>query len=368
MMRSLLLGMVFFAGIPQLSTAQTNTDRPIPVSVPFLRLNHDIRAAGMGDAATALPGSTANHFANPARMMEVQGKGGAQLSYIPWLQNMGNKIAHYSTSGYLHADEKQTFSGGFRYFKQGTLKVTDVNGNTLMESKPGDLAVDLSYARRLSDHWNIGTTFRYINSRIISADISYGGYSNANTVAADLGVYYQGSTNSKGETWYFGTAITNIGGKIAYNESATNQNYLPANFSAGGSFKKENGDHQFILTAEMNKLLVPSIQEDGTQPEKSAVSAIFSSWTDATGGFSEEVKEMQWNAGAEYTYQNLLSVRAGYNYQNTSKGGANYFTTGLGVQLKPVQLNMAYTITNGGTASNALPNTWKLGLAFFFSK
>ena len=68
---------------------------------------------------------------------------------------------------------------------------------------------------------------------------------------------------------------------------------------------------------EFNKLLVPSpiaTYKDGVfigyqQPDVSK--SIFESFTDAPGGFSEELKEATWAFGLEYIFQNPLLLGQG---------------------------------------------------------
>ena len=44
------------------------------------------------------------------------------------------------------------------------------------------------------------------------------------------------------------------------------------------------------INTEFTKLLVPSPQEDGSDQDKGFISGIFSSFGDAEGGFSEELR------------------------------------------------------------------------------
>src|SRR5690625_7267460 len=74
------------------------------------------------------------------------------------------------------------------------------------------------------------------------------------------------------------------------------------------------------VTLEVNKLLVPTPQyeldEDGNEipgsryiPNKGVVEGMFSSFGDAPGGFSEEMKEFTWGVSAEYSYNEVLFIR-----------------------------------------------------------
>jgi hypothetical protein len=341
----------------------------IPVAAPFLRFNQDVRSSGMGNTAVALPGDDLNHYANPARMMNVTSKAGATAAYSSWLHGLSNNIYHLSFSGYARLNDEEVISGGFRYFKQGSLTHTDENGQAVGSSEPYDWCFDAAYSRKLAEHWNIGGTMRFIQSHMLNGNDGYAGYKNGNSVAADIGVYYSTAANSKNQSWHFGTAITNLGSKMSYG-SDDKRYYLPANFSLGAAFETNIEEtHHLTFSAELNKLLVPSVDATGVQPDKGVIGAAFSSWRDAPGGFSEEVKEMIYGFGVEYTYKTILSLRSGYYHESTAKGGLQYATFGLGLHYKDFILNMAYLAPTGGTASaNTISNTFKIGFTCHFKK
>ena len=75
---------------------------------------------------------------------------------------------------------------------------------------------------------------------------------------------------------------------------------------------------------DLNKLLVPTppILDTlgnvvyGKDNNVGILQGAFQSFYDAPDGFSEELKEINVSLGAEYWYNNLLAVRAGYFYEN----------------------------------------------------
>jgi len=88
------------------------------------------------------------------------------------------------------------------------------------------------------------------------------------------------------------------------------------------------------------------------------VNGLFSSFGDATGGFSEELKEFQIGGGLEYTYNNQFAERAGYFHENKTKGNRQYFTVGAGIRYNIVGVNFSYIIPSGsGINENPLSNT-----------
>ncbi|TXH57950.1 MAG: PorV/PorQ family protein, partial [Bacteroidia bacterium] len=100
---------------------------------------------------------------------------------------------------------------------------------------------------------------------------------------------------------------------------------------------------------------------------KSVASAVFGSFADAP--FSEELREIQISLGAEYWYQNQFAVRAGYFYEDKTKGDRKYLTLGVGVRYKVFQLNGSYLVPSGsGITRNPLSNTFRFSLMFEFDK
>src|SRR5690606_12668316 len=97
---------------------------------------------------------------------------------------------------------------------------------------------------------------------------------------------------------------------------------------------------QFSLALDFNKLLVPTqpIRNSegeiiaGKDPNRALPSAIFGSFSDAPGGFSEELKEVSIAFGAEYWYNQQFALRAGYFYEAPEKGNRRYFTLGAGLK------------------------------------
>jgi hypothetical protein len=308
-------------------------------AAPFLRMNTDIRAAGIGESAIALPGDNATHYANPARMMQVKNTSSIAIAYTPWMTNLVKNVALYSVSGFYKTSSNEVISGGVRYFKQGQLKQTDDYGQALGQTNPYDLAIDASYARKLSEQFYIGATFRYIYSHIVNS--GYAGYQNGSAVGADLGLYYQTKENAKGQSWHMGFVVANVGSKIKYS-TASNGYALPSTAGLAVAFQQN-------LTEEDKLIFTADVVSPLTSP--------------VTGkGFFEN--RMQYNAGGEYGYHNMLFVRAGYSTESTQFGGYQFVTTGLGLNFKSCRLDMAYLLPAGSSTSSTMSNTFKLGLAF----
>ena len=137
----------------------------------------------------------------------------------------------------------------------------------------------------------------------------------------------------------------------------------------GGSFDYPIDNYNKIsVSADLNKLLVPTPKLNPTAADITAynnlspIAGIFQSFTDAPGGFKEELQEVMWSVGAEYAYNNQFFVRGGYFNENQYKGNRKYFTAGAGFKLNVFQLDAAYVIST--SQSNPLDQTLRFSLSF----
>mgnify|MGYP003701382559 FL=1 len=92
------------------------------------------------------------------------------------------------------------------------------------------------------------------------------------------------------------------------------------------------------------------------------ITAVFKSFSDANGGFSEELKEINISLGLEYSYNNQFFVRGGYYHENKLKGNRQFFSAGAGFKLNVFQLDVAYLIST--VQNNPLDQTLRFSLSF----
>jgi Type IX secretion system protein PorV len=355
------------------AVAQTNNLNVTTTAVPFLRISPDARAGGMGDLGVATTPDAASGFYNLAKTPFTQKDIGIALTYTPWLQDLGlNDVYLLAASGYKKLDDLQALSVGLRYFSLGNIQFTDFNGNELGSGHPREFAFDLGYSRKLSSKLGIALAGRYIYSNLASGYAASGStYEPGKTFAADISLYYHGATEDKGG-WNFGAALTNLGGKIGYTNSATDKDYIPADLGLGASYVMVfNEDNKVMFGIDMHKLLVPAPpQPTGVESTDSTNLANYddmnipSSWAHSfTGG--GQFADLQFSLGAEYGYQNQFFLRTGYYYQSAQQGDLKYFSVGVGLKYSVMGLNFSYLVPSGsGTNRNPLSNTLRFGLTF----
>ena len=347
---------------------------PVEHAVISQTIAPDARAAGMGDVGAATEPDVNSQYWNPAKYPFCISRAGVALNYTPWLRQLVNDIDLAYVAGYYRIGDYSAISGSLRYFSLGEV-FTDY-GQSDMTVKPYEMSLDVAYSLMLSEHFSMAAALRWIYS-----DLRYD-YSEdskpASAFAADVAMYYNRYVNLGSRECQFalGLNLSNIGSKISFYGDEESQ-FIPANMRLGASLLIPVDEwNRFTITADANKLLVPTVpaQEEGESntdyqdrvrreySDMSAISGMFKSFSDAPGGFKEELDEVQWSVGAEYVYHDQFSLRAGYHHQAESKGNLKYFTVGGGFRMNVFSLDVGYVISTART--NPLDQTLRFTLAF----
>ncbi len=368
-----LLASITLLSLVSSSIAQNSPINVVTTAVPFLRISPDARAGGMGDLGVATTPDVNSQFYNVAKYAFASNPSGIGMTYTPWLKDLGlNDVYLASLAGYYKLDEVQAISGSLRYFSLGNIQFTDNLGNDLNSFRPRELAVDAGYSRQLSERLSLGIALRYINSNLAGGQaISGVSYKPGNAVSGDVGLYYN-SLGDDGSGLSLGLALTNLGSKISYTSDATQKDYIPANFTLGAVYTSVSNEvNKLSFGLDIHKLMVPTPPLLGDSAglvnyrSKGVVGSWFGSFGDAPGGFAEELKELYFSLGGEYTYDEQFSVRAGYFYENQTKGNRQYFSLGAGFKYSSLAFNLSYLIPSGsGVNRNPLSNTIRFGLVF----
>lgn len=397
----LLVALCFAFKINAQTTVIPNTpdSRVITTGMPFTLIAPDARAAGMGDMGVATSPDAFSQQWNSAKYVFSTTKSGISLSYTPYLSKLVNDIGVGYISYFNRLNEQSAFGASFKYFSLGEIELTTGPDDTPLVQKPNELAVDVSYALRLSDQFGMSVVMRYLRSDLkiqaIDADANA-----ASTFGVDINGYYQSEENaydSFNGRWRAGFAIQNLGPKFKYDE-AGQENFQPTNLRLGGGFDFIFDDYNKLgVTLEVSKLLVPTppiygseydytdnngngvYDEDvddlasnpnrtdviisGEDPDVSFISGVFQSFGDAPGGFSEELDEFTYALGAEYLYQDSFAFRLGYFNENEDKGARKFFALGAGFKANVVNIDLSY-LFSAGKVQSPLENTLRFSLTF----
>ncbi|MCC6723398.1 MAG: type IX secretion system outer membrane channel protein PorV [Saprospiraceae bacterium] len=351
----------------------------ILTAVPFLRIVSDARSGAMGDAGIGLSAdANAMHF-NQSKLVMAENPLGISATYTPWLRSLGLTDVYLAyLTGYYKLDDNQAIGGGLRYFSLGDIAFTNENGDPIGNGRPNEFETTVAYSRRLSEKFTAAVGAKFIYSNLAAGQEVNGQVISAGTAgAADFSFTYDTDiqTNGRKSDLTIGLAITNIGSKITYTNASSNQkDFLPTNLGLGGAWTFNFDDYNSLtIAADVNKLLVPSpcpdCDEDQNQiadwREKSPISGIFSSFSDAPNGFDEELKEIMFSGGLEYWYDKQFAVRAGYFTESRTKGDRHFFTVGLGLKYNIFGLNFSYLVPTTNQRS-PLDNTLRFSLLFDF--
>jgi hypothetical protein len=331
----------------------------------------------MGDNGAATLPDISSQYWNPSKYAFMESKAGVGLSYTPWMRKIVRDVALAYLSGYykLGQQDQHAIGASLRYFTLGEVPLTDIGGNTYQNLNPYEMALDASYSIKLSGGFSLGVAMRYIRSDMganAEDELRPG-----NSVAADLSGYGEryiiiGNNEC---LWSGGFNISNMGNKVSYDGGTTNQ-FLPTNLRIGtGLLMPLDEYNQLGIYLDLNKYLVPSKPvrmndetEDAFQTRSDEyndmkfMKGIFKSFSDAPGGFNEELKEINVSVAAEYNYNSQFFVRAGYFYENRMKGNRQYFSAGAGFRMNVFQLDAAYLIST--VQSNPLDQTLRFTLSF----
>lgn len=348
---------------------------PIYTAVPFLMIAPDARSAALGDAGvSSCPDINSMHW-NPAKyaffrddaLQEKDDVWSLAVNYTPWLRTLVPDVNLFQAVAVHRPDSKQAFALSARYFTPGDVNITDDVGNYMGTVRPNELALDIAYARKLSDNFSGAIALRYIRSDLTQGQLAGGMETKAGTsLAFDLATYYSRPTlimNVPAEV-AAGVNISNIGQKISYTDEVS-ADFIPVNLRLGPSITMFFQEHRSLsLMLDFNKLLVPTppifardengnvligddgeyVIESGRDPNRSVFSGIFGSFSDAPGGFSEELREITISFGAEYVMGEHVTFRAGYFHEHETKGNRQYYTAGLGLRYRIMFLDLAYLI------------------------
>ena len=371
---SLMLLMILSASA---QLKKTDIFNPVYTAVTSQTIAPDARAAGMGDVGVATDPDVNSQYWNPAKYPFTISRAGVSLNYTPWLRQLVNDMYLANLVGYYRIGDFSAVSTSLRYFNMGEVTMKEpIGGSNGMTINPYEMSFDVAYSLLLSEKFSIAAGLRWIYS-----DLTYD-YSSETTpgsaFAADIAAYYQNYINIGQRECQLGIGlnISNIGSKINFG-SDTNSEFIPTNMRLGASLMIPVDEYnRFSIAADANKLLVPTRPIQGENESQvdydarlqkdyydvSSIAGIFKSFGDAPGGFKEELQEVGWSLGGEYTYNDKFSLRAGYHHESETKGNRKYFTVGAGFKMSAFSLDAGYVIATA--KSNPLDQTLRFTLTF----
>ncbi|MDD5855018.1 MAG: type IX secretion system outer membrane channel protein PorV [Prevotella sp.] len=372
--RLIVVAILAFVSVSVAAQDKRDMFNPVNTSVTSQTIAPDARAAGMGDVGVATDPDVNSQYWNPAKYPFCISRAGVALNYTPWLRSLVNDMDLAYLSGYYRIGDYSAVSASLRYFSLGEVMTSEDDG--AMTINPYEMSIDVAYSLMLSEKFSLAAAVRWIYS-----DLTYDytdDTSPGSAFAADLACYYNNYINIGERECQLGIGlnISNVGSKITFGGSDYSE-FIPTNMRLGAALMVPIDEYnRFTIAADANKLLVPTypIQEEGESEEDyqnrvqkdyyevSSIGGIFKSFTDAPGGFKEELQEINWSVGAEYVYNDKFSLRAGYHHESENKGNRKYYTVGAGFRMSAFSLDCGYVIA--AAKSNPLDQTLRFSLTF----
>jgi hypothetical protein len=301
-MRKYITALLLIGLLAGISTA---ADRKLAqTGMKFLSTSLDARGTALGEAFTAVEGYSTLLFYNPAGMAFMDKNFHGAFGRVEFIADI---TYTYGSAAYRPG------SGEYGVFGLTFLSVDygDLIGTVRAENEQGYLetgifnplafSFGLGYAKSLTNQVSIGGTVKYVKQDLAGGIRRFSTNQEAITVDTeqdvmvfDIGLLYKTGFRSLN----FGMSIRNFSPEIEYFEESFQ---LPLTFRIGFSM---NVFDFYPIGDESHSLL---ITVDATHPRD----------------FAEQV-----GFGAEYTFMNIFSLRAGYSFPNDEHG----FNAGAGLQ------------------------------------
>lgn len=295
-------GIIYGQLIPQLGNQRAGTS-----SLQFLKIGVGARATGMGETFVAVANDITALYWNPAGLMQFE-ENGAQFTHAEWLIDLNHEFA----GGVYHLGKNNAVGLSIISLNTPAMeKTTEFQpGGTGEYFKYGDLAFGLTFARKLTEQFSFGVTFRYVEETL--AELKMRGF------MFDIGTYYwTGLSNTR-----FAVTISNFGPQVKPSGSITT--------STGGTL------------SEFQQFPPPTMFRIGFayDPVDNKTSKLTTSIQ--LNHPNDNAENL--NLGAEYSYKNFLFLRGGYKFNVESED----FSAGIGfkVPISITKTSLDYSIAN----------------------
>ena len=298
--------------LPGVATAADVFEKVGTYAAQFLKIGVSARATAMGSAFTAVADDASSAYWNPAGLTAVDGTV-VSLNHTEWPADINLEYANYTFSPGFIQGKVSLHARGLTmdpqvvrtiYRQQGTGEMFDA----------GDMSFGLSYARYFTDKFSAGATLSWMHMGLADRSV--------NSFVFDFGLLYRiGIRGMK-----LGMAVQNIGSQVNFDQRDSK---LPTIFKVGVSLDAyRNGPHSMLVVGEFSH---PS-----------------------------DNKEHQ-NFGLEYSFNNFVFLRSGYNVNYDSEA----FAAGAGVALRTSQstsIDADYSFVDMG----ALGGVHRVSLGFTY--
>ncbi|MEC5394246.1 type IX secretion system outer membrane channel protein PorV [Bergeyella sp. RCAD1439] len=361
-------------GLASFASAQIGNVRPVLTGAPFLRISPDARAGGMADQGVATSTDAFSQYWNAAKYPFSKTTSAVGVSYTPYMSKLTNDIflLYASYHQFLGQEERSTLSASVYYFNMGEVDLSRIVGTEVVSdgiAKPNEFAIDIAYGLKLSDHYSMAVTGRYIRSDLSGGFNSNNTLKPANSFAVDVSGFFQSEKHSSFGDYEgqarAGWSIQNLGPRLDYTGDEASRSYLPTMARLGAGYDLYLDDYNKIgITAEASKILAPGSVQVGTDINDNPVYDIPNVGVlSGVGKSFNNPKSVMFSGALEYAYDDAFAVRTGYFHESAEQGGRQYATVGVGLKYQSFGLDLSYLI-NTSKINTALDNTLRFGLTW----
>lgn len=289
------------------------------VPATFLDINPDPYMTGMANAGSAMYATPYAIWNNNASTVFSENKMDIGVSYGIWQPDYaGNNVI--SAAGYDNINKFMSVSAGIKYFAHKSYDIVDENGIHLGKESPNEMIAGVGLALRFAKVVSLSANLNYVLSNM-------GKTYKSNGVSANIGAMVNL------DFMRIGLTVSNLGTNIKYDDAKSYT--MPANLKLGTSTTQkfgEQGKHE--LSASLQAGMVLSYNT-----------------------FFAEL-------GAEYIYDDMVRIAAGYHYGDSKKYIPEYISLGLGFKYWRISLNASYLL--GLPSDSPIGNTFSVGLGYSF--
>lgn len=280
----------------------------------FLKIGIGGKAAGIGEAASTMATDATAAYWNPAGLIQSENHN-LMISYNRWVDGIQHNFGAAKWVYGQNAFALQFISTGVDDIEQRD--IPSESPTALFSSH--DLALGISYARKINDQLSLGVTSKYIYERIQNS---------VSAVAFDLGAWYNiksfNDYSVQPSRWRVGFTLSNIGFSGKFIDQKVK---LPSSMRLGSSY-------DLIMNDPLKNTW--QIAVDIEKP------------------FAENTR-VHW--GTEFGYRERFFGRAGYQFGYEARG----ISAGIGIKIKQIRMDYGYM-----PFSNSLGTTHRIGAAFDF--
>ena len=322
-------------------------------AVPFLQIAPNARYAGMGEAGTAIASDVNAIFFNVGGL-GFQDHTQVSINYSKWLPQFNADLHYGFLSGAMYIEKLDGMvNAHITYLDLGEFQQTFENGELGQRFRSQEWAIGVGYATSVTDDFALGLQGRYIESNLSSVKIEgVEGSGVGRSFGLDVGALYKPKTDfgMPADFLSFGLMLSNLGPKIHYID-IQQADPLPTALRLGTAFHVVEDDYNDLtFTVDINKLLI-NRTDSGRKVDPVPVSLV-TSWGNGQG--------VELSMGAEYWYDDVIALRAGYFTESEASGNREFLTFGAGVRYQEFGLDFSYI--NTIEEAHPLANTLRFSL------